>query len=59
MTTKDKFKGMLYTFIIALYILGTIGGFGYALYCGAYLIGLAVLAVAVLAFPTVKKLWKK
>lgn len=41
--------------ILALYILGAIGGFGYAVYSGAYLISIAVIALAVMAWPTA---WK-
>lgn len=49
-------KNQIISFIIlALYILGTIGGFGYAIYSGAYLISIAVLALAVMAWPTAKK----
>lgn len=42
-------------FILALYILGTIGGFGYAVYSDAKVISVAVLALAVMAWPTA---WK-
>lgn len=49
-------KNQIISFIIlALYILGAIGGFGYAIYSGAYLISIAVLALAVMAWPTAKK----
>lgn len=41
--------------ILALYVLGSIGGFGYAVYSGAYLISIAVIALAVMAWPTA---WK-
>ena len=41
--------------ILALYVLGSIGGFGYACYSGAYLIAVAVVALAVMAWPTA---WK-
>lgn len=49
---KKEFFSFL---ILALYILGAIGGFGYAVYSGAYLIAVAVVALAVMAWPTV---WK-
>lgn len=45
--------------VICLYLLGSIGGFGYALYNRAWLIAVGVLAVAVLAFPTVRKLFSE
>ena len=49
-------KNQIISFIIlALYILGAIGGFGYAIYSGAYLISIGVLALAVMAWPTAKK----
>jgi hypothetical protein len=49
-------KNQMFSFIIlALYILGAIGGFGYAMYSDANLIALAVLALAVMAWPTA---WK-
>jgi hypothetical protein len=49
-------KNQIFSFLIlALYILGAIGGFGYAMYSDANLIALAVLALAVMAWPTA---WK-
>lgn len=39
-------------FILALYVLGVIGGIGYALYNSAYLIALGVIVVAAMALPT-------
>ena len=39
---------------ICAYILGTIGGIGYACYCHAYLIAICIAVLAVIAFPTVK-----
>jgi hypothetical protein len=52
-------KGLLQFITLALYILGAIGGFGYACYSGAYVIAAAVLVLAILAFPTIKDVWKK
>lgn len=52
-------KGIFYTFVLMLYAMGSIGGFGYAMYCKAYLIAAAVLVLAILAFPTIKDVWKK
>ena len=51
-------KGILYTFILMLYAMGSIGGFGYACYSGAYLIAFAVLVLAVMAFPTAKRVFQ-
>ena len=46
------------------YALGSIGGLGYALYCKAYVIAVAVVVLAVavvvlavMAFPTLKKFY--
>lgn len=48
-------KEIISFIILALYILGAIGGFGYAVYSDAKLIAVAVLALAVMAWPTA---WK-
>ena len=45
-------------FIIIAYILGTIGGFGYALYGGSWPIAIAIIVLGVLAFPKVKEAFK-
>lgn len=48
-------KQQIISFIIlALYILGTVGWFGYAIYCGAYLISIAIVALALMALPTAR-----
>lgn len=52
-------KGLLQFIILVLYVLGAIGGFGYACYSGAYLIAVAVLVLAVMAFPTAKRIFKE
>ena len=52
-------KGFLNTFLLMLYAMGTIGGFGYAMYCKAYLIAVAVLVLAIMAFPTAKRLFQE
>lgn len=52
-------KGILYTFILMLYAMGSIGGFGYACYSGAYLIAFAVLVLAIMAFPTAKRVFQE
>lgn len=49
---KNKFVMMI---LLMLYAMGSIGGFGYACYSGAYLIAFAVLVLAVMAWPTA---WK-
>jgi hypothetical protein len=49
---KKEFFSFL---ILALCILGAIGGFGYAMYSDAKLIAVAVVALAGMAWPTAKK----
>lgn len=55
----EKYKGFVCFFLFALYILGTIGGIGYACYNHAYLIAVGVAAVAAMAFPYIKGVFKK
>lgn len=45
-------------FIIIVYVLGTIGGFGYALYGGSWPIAIAIVILGALAFPKVKEAFK-
>lgn len=52
-------KGLLQFITLALYVLGAIGGFGYACYSGAYLIAVAVLVLVVMALPTAKRIFKE
>lgn len=54
-----KLKGIISMFLLMLYAMGSIGGFGYAMYCKAYLIAVAVLVLAVMAFPTAKRIFKE
>ena len=54
----DKYKGFIYFFLICLYILGSIGGIGYALCNHAYLIAVGVVAVDLMALPQVIKYFK-
>ena len=55
----EKYKGFICFALICLYILGTIGGIGYACYNHAYLIAVGVAAVAAMAFPYIKGVFKK
>jgi hypothetical protein len=51
-------KGKIFSFILFFaYIMGSIGGVGYALYCKAYVISVAVIVLAAMAFPVFKKHW--
>lgn len=54
-----KLKGIISMFLLMLYTMGSIGGFGYACYSGAYLIAAAVLVLAIMAFPTAKRLFQE
>ena len=51
-------KQILRMVILMAYVMGAIGGTGYALYCRAYVIAIAVVVLAVLAFPVVKKIFQ-
>ncbi len=53
---KNKFVLMV---LLMLYVMGSIGGFGYACYCKAYVIAFAVLVLAVMAFPTAKRIFQE
>ena len=55
----EKYKGFIYFALICLYILGSIGGIGYACYNKAYPVTLGVAAVAAMAFPYIKGVFKK
>ena len=51
-------KGIIAWVIICLWLLGTIGGVGYAVYHQAWVIAPGVLANAILAFFKVKEIYK-
>ena len=44
-------KGILYTFVLMAYLIGTINGIGYSLYIGEWPTAICVAVLAVLAFP--------
>lgn len=52
-------KKYLYLIIIFAYVMGVIGGIGYAVYSGAYIIAVAVAILGAMAFPTAKEIYKK
>ena len=52
-------KNFIYFFLLCFWVVGVIGGFGYAMYSNAYFIGVCILVVGAEAFPQVKKWWKK
>lgn len=49
----------LYFILLILAVLGFIGGIGYTIYCGAYLISVGVLALGYLAYPKCKEIFNK
>ena len=54
----EQAKQILRMVILMAYVMGAVGGTGYALYCHAYVIAIAVVVLAVLAFPVVKKIFQ-
>lgn len=55
----NDLKNIAKLFGIAAYVLAVIGGFGYACYCHRYLIAIAIVALAAMAWPTFKSWWPK
>lgn len=52
-------KGFIYMFLLMAYLMGTIGGIGYACFSKAYVIAAAVAVLAVMAFPKAKEIFEK
>lgn len=48
-------KKLLSFIVICLWVLGTIGGIGYAIYGGSWPVAAGVAMLSILAMPTVKK----
>jgi len=46
-------------FMLMAYTMGSIGGFGYAIYSKAYVIAVAILLLAWMAFPKAKEFFEK
>ena len=46
-------------FLLCAYVLGSIGGLGNALYNKSYLIAVAIVILAIMAFPKAKEFWDK
>lgn len=55
----ENMKKIFYFAMICLWVLGTIGGFGYSAWCGAYPIAAGVAATGWMAWPTVKNYFDK
>ena len=51
-------KEIISFILLVLYFMGTIGGFGYAVYSDAKVISVAVLVLAGMAWPTARKCFK-
>lgn len=54
-----EIKKILSLILLFVYAMGAIGGTGYAIYSGAYLIAVAVVVLAAMAIPTVVECWKE
>ncbi len=52
-------KGFLCTLLLFAYLVGSIGGFGYAVYSDAWFIAVCVLVLALLAFPVVRNIFNE
>lgn len=52
---KKYFVALLW---LAVYLLGVIGGVGYAAYSGAWVIAICVVLLGVMAFPKAKEAFK-
>lgn len=53
----DNMKKILNFVGLCVWLLGTIGGFGYCAWIGQWHIAIAILVLGGLAFPTVKKMF--
>ncbi len=52
-------KRFISFFVLCLFFLGSIGGIGYAIYSGAYLIAVGVAGLTYLAIPEAYKHYQK
>ena len=48
-------KGFFSMFMMMAYLMGSVGGFGYAMYCEAYVIAVAIVLLSIMAFPKAKE----
>ena len=48
-------KGFFSMFMMMAYLMGSVGGFGYAMYCEAYVIAGAIVLLSIMAFPKAKE----
>ena len=49
---------VLYFFEMCAYVLGLMGGLGWALYNKAYLISISIIVLGIMAFPELKRVFK-
>ena len=59
MEKTNGFMGGVWFFVLFLYLIAVIGGIGYAIYDGNYIIAAAIAVCAVLAFGKAKEILKK
>ena len=52
-------KKILYLILLFLTVVGIIGGIGYSIYSGAWVISIGLVAAGYVAWPGVKDLYKK
>ena len=52
-------KGFFSMFMMMAYLMGSVGGFGYAMYCEAYVIAGAIVLLSYMAFPKAKEYFEK
>lgn len=52
-------KKLLYFVCLFAYLVGAIGGFGYALHSNAIFIAVCVVVLAAMAWPTAKSFYEK
>lgn len=52
-------KGFFSMFMMMAYLMGSVGGFGYAMYCEAYVIAGAIVLLSIMAFPKAKEYFEK
>lgn len=50
---------VLYLLLLFLAVIGIVGGFGYTIYVGAYVISVGLVAAGYVAYPGIKDLFKQ
>ena len=57
MTNKEKFGKCIEFLLCFAYVVGVIGGVGYAIYCKEYVIAVCLLLTGGMALPVVTKMF--